>query len=251
MRRVLSKKNSSAQAGNALVFVFIGIVLFAALTYTFYRASRSPGKLSLAETLPLAQQIVAYAERVDGAVQNVMLQNGCLESQISFDNAVVAYPNGDAPVNKKCNIFDLAGGGLHFEPPPAEVLDTEAAGVADDTFPAGFLVGQYIFRGNICVDNIGTGVLNACAPEKAELLMMLPWVTKEICEAINQVLKHDNNMVVDTDGSFDDTKFDGSFDDAYTIGANGETTFRAGCYHSTGVTSPGIGYHFYYTLLAR
>ncbi len=238
---------NSGEAGNAMLYVLIGIALFVALVFTFTKSSRF-SKISTEDAILQAQAITSYADKINGAVQSAMLQSGCLSSQISFENSTVAgYTNAGAPANKKCNIFDLAGGGMNYEAPPAAAIDTVAATAA------GFPV-SYLFSGNVCVDNIGTGPLATCASDglgNEELLLIVPFVNATVCAAINKVLENKTPMLQDSGGSFDGTKFTGTFADGFALGDGGFTTYPTGCFQSTGGGSPGNGYHFYTVLLAR
>jgi hypothetical protein len=242
------------QTGNAMIYVLIAVALFTALSFTVSRTTKTSGNLSMEKATLAAQQIISYAEKINGAVQNLMLQNSCLGTQISFENATMAgYTNAAAPANKKCHIFDLAGGGMNFEMPDGDALDTVAA--AASAFPAGALVGNYFFTGKVCVDNVGSGPVATCATDglsNEELLLILPWVSQSVCTAINTILKNSAAILQDNDGSFDNTKFTGTYADGFAIGRAGFTTYPNGCYQSTAAgSSPGVGYHFYYTLLAR
>jgi hypothetical protein len=252
------RKNDNTMAGSAMIYVLIAIVLFVALALTVTKSTRT-GKMSLEDALLQAQNITSYADKINGAVQNVMLQNSCLASQINFANSTIAgYTNAGAPVNKKCDIFDPAGGGMIYQAPPTAALDTVAA--AASAFPAGAMVGQYLFHGKTCVTKMGTGATSACAgdaTDNEELLLIMPWVTATVCTAINQVLEIPGNTVAtiptDNTGSFDETKFTGSFTEGKAIGtATWDPPNPAGCFQSTAAgSSPGLGYHFYYILLAR
>lgn len=237
------RKKRTAQAGNALIYVLIGIVLFAALNFFMTKTNQTTGQMSAEDAHLNAQSIISFAEKVNGAVESVMLQNGCSVSQVSFENATVAgYANGNSPASKKCDIFNLSGGGLTYEPPSAKALDAGASGA---------LVGQYLFTGTACVDKVGTGTYSSCAAGNEELLLVLPFVNADTCNAVNQILGNKGAMLVDSDGSFGATKFTGSFTPAYAIGAAGAAIRPVGCYQATGAASPGAGYHFYMVLQAR
>jgi hypothetical protein len=244
----------SRQSGNAMLFVLIGIVLFAALSYSFTRSNRA-STLSLEDARIAANSILSYAEKINNAVQLVKLQNGCLNSQISFENATVAgYTNANAPASKKCHIFDSAGGTMLYEAPPSSALDSAAAAAssfADSTA----LLGSHFFFGGSCVDNIGTGPHATCATDgvdNEELLLILPWVNAGVCDAINTILGNSAAMLQDPAGGFQANKFTGSFSDGLAIGAAGYTAYANACFRSTSAAvRPGIGYHFYYTLAAR
>jgi hypothetical protein len=233
-------------SGNALLIVLIGIILFAALIFSLSRG-RSVSALSQEDATLYAQQITTFADKVNGAVQTVMLQNNCRDNKISFENPTLGgYVNATSP--NKCHIFDSKGGGLTYESPPVAALDSAAAGAGT----AGAL-GDYFFAGNVCVDNIGSGPHATCATDglaNEDLVLILPWVSADVCAAINRILENTDPMLQDANGSYDDTKFTGTFTDGFAIGAAGYTTYHAGCYKSTG-GSPGVGYHFYYVLSAR
>lgn len=226
------------QSGNALFFVLIGIALFAALSFTVVRMSRSTSKMSTQDARLSAQQLLSFAEHMAGAVQGVMLQNGCTLSQVSFENSSVGgYLNASAP--DKCKVFDAAGGGRTYLDPPPEAIDP---GASDP------LAGTYYFTGNTCVDGQGSGSIGSCASDgvaNEELLLIVPFVTGETCDAVNQILKRPNTPT-DAGSSFSGTKFTGSLNDGFALSA----TYPSGCYHSSG-GAPAAGYHFYYVLQAN
>ena len=240
-----SIKKSGAAAGNILLYVLIGIALFAALMFTITRENRYD--VGAVENAALyAQQITSYADKVNGAVQNVMMQNGCLASQISFQNSTVAgYTNGAL---NKCMIFDTAGGGMAFQIPPAQAVDNAAATAASSA-----LAGNYYFEGNACVTNAGTGPETsngaACSSSNSELLLIMPWVTQAVCAQIDQITMNTTTIPTVSAATFDGTKFTGTFAGTYTITTSG-TTYPSGCYQSSS-SPPGTGYHFYSVLLPR
>jgi len=238
-----------SQNGNALFFILIGIALFAALSFTVVRMSRSTSKMSAQDARLSAEQMLAFAEHVSGSVQAVMLQNGCTLSQVSFENGTVGgYTNASAP--DKCKIFNAAGGGMSYYPPPSEAIDTAAAAAAGGA--TGALAGTYYFTGNTCVDGQGSGSIGSCASdglENEELLLIVPFINAETCDAVNQILKRPGTFT-DAGTSFGGVKFTGSLSDGYALGSGSSTTYPSGCYHSSG-GNPGAGYHFYYVLQAN
>ncbi len=234
-------------SGNILLIVLIGIGLFAALM--FFLSRDKSYDAGAAENAALeVQQITAYAEKINGAVQNVMLQNHCLVTQISFQNTTVAgYTNG---ANTACMIFDLAGGGMIFQTPPTAAVDNAAATAAGSA-----LAGNYYFEGNGCVNNAGTGPTDngsgpACAATNADLILVMPFVTQTVCAQINQITMNSTTIPTVTAATFDGTKFTGTYAGTYTIGVASGTTYPSGCYH-TSASPPGTGYHFYSVLTAN
>ena len=228
-------KKHSFQSGNAMIFILIGIVLFSALTFTFTRNSRSPSSISSEDARLYAQQIISYAEKINGAVQNIMLQNGCSGTRVSFKNTSVAgYEH--APVSpQKCGVFNsTVGGGMNFESPPSGALT---------------VAGNYLFTGNVCVDNVGTGPYASCSSDSLkneELLLILPFVNVEVCKSINRLLSNSATIPQEATGGYDSTKFTGTYADGFELNSDAPAI----CFQSTG-GSPGSGYHFHYTFLAH
>ncbi|MCK5519170.1 MAG: hypothetical protein KAI61_07130 [Alphaproteobacteria bacterium] len=226
-------KKHSFQAGNAMLFILIGIVLFSALTFVFARGSRSPSGISSEDARLYAQEILSYAEKINGAVQTIMLQNGCSGTRVSFENTSVAGYNHVPPSPQKCNVFNsTVGGGMSFESPPSGALT---------------VAGDYLFTGNVCIDGVGTGPYATCESDSLkneELLLILPSVNAEVCVALNRLLSNSATIPQEATGGYNSTKFTGTYADGFALGSGAP----AKCFQSTG-GSPGSGYHFHYTLL--
>ncbi len=237
----------NSQSGNALLFVLTGIILFAALIYTMSRTGRTTQNMSFGKVSINAQSILSSAEKINNAVNSVTLQNNCRASKVSFETSeLTGYVNAASPASKKCHVFDKKGGAGVYHIPSINSFDTSKS--TEDSY------GEYLFVSNVCLDNVGTGSYLNCSTDvkvNEEMLMILPWINKDTCVAINRLLKNPI-MLTDPGNSFDASdaaKFTGSYTEGYTIGDVGVTTYDKGCFESTG--SPGAGYHFYYTLIAR
>jgi hypothetical protein len=235
-------QKQSAQSGNVLLIVLIGIALFAALMFFISRAKSSD--MGTAENAAMyAQQITSYAEKLHGAVQSVMLQNNCLATQVSFENPTAGgYANG---ANALCKVFDVNGGGMVYQAPPAQAIDTSSGSP---------LAGNYYFEGNACVTGAGTGPATAngaaCSAANSEIIFVMPFVTQAVCAQIDQITMNTTTIPTVSADAFDGaTKFTGTFAGTYTI-TTGSTTYPAGCFQSSG-SAPGAGYHFYEVLVAR
>jgi len=223
-------------SGNMLLIVLIGIALFAALSFVITRENHYDTGSSENATLQ-AQLITSYAEKINGTVQNLMLQNHCLLSQISFTSSA-----------SKCAIFDQTGvgGGVAAQTPPTAAVDTVSFAAAGS--PSATQAGTYIFEGNLCVTNTGT----ACgAGGGSALVFIMPWVTKAVCAQINQITANSTTIPTIATQTFDGTAFTGSFAGAAsnTITTTG-TTNTSGCFYST-FSTPGTGYHYYSVLQAN
>lgn len=165
------------QRGSALLYILIAIALLTALTVSLTRmSSNSGGNLEPEQARLKAQQIVAYAKSVESAVQFVGTQNNCGQAQISFENPVEgSYTNASAPTDKRCHVFDIAGGGLSWNNPPKS-----STVVGNET---------WFFEGNgHSITGFGTEGSGLCGSSCTDLIMVLPNVETSVCQQINFLL---------------------------------------------------------------
>jgi len=186
-----SGHKKSSENGNAFIFILIAIALFGALAFTFTRgAKQGTGNISKQQAKVAAQEIINYARLLEGAVDRVR-RNGCSESQLNFENAVVAgYSNTSAPTDGSCDIFETTGGRAIWATPPTNS--------SDDT--------SYLITGGNTVPNVG----NNASPD---LVLLLNSVDRNVCIELNNYLGVDNPGDAppqDSDG-IDTTLFTGSF----------------------------------------
>lgn len=233
---VITNKKTK-QAGNVFIIIMLGVFLFGALLYSFTKSgNQGTGNLTKQQAKIAAQEILNYARLVEGAVDRVR-RNGCSETEISFENAVVSgYSNPNAPSDKSCHIFDDEGGKVTYMIPPQSWNDSSHS--------AGFNFGELFFSGFTQIRNLGVDT-------KDELIMIIDWVPISICENLNYLLFNDNTITEDPGGWSFVGKFYGDYD-----GSSSSITLSAysphdgkesACYSSQ---SHG-GYHFYHVLLAR
>ncbi len=238
-----NKKNNRSN-GNILFMLLISIGLFAALSYTIARSSRTVSYSVDSDYNARVQEIITYAEKVSSAIARLRFENDCKASMVSFSQEDGDdYTNPNAPSSHKCDVFNYLGGGIKALTPPDTILDEK------HKTDVGY--GEYIYTGNICVDKIGTGVADGCASdsvENEELLVIVPWVKQNVCEIINGIMKNPN-MPEDEGSSFDGTKFTGTLEDGFALNNSKGTMYNIGCFSSSSI--PGEGYHFYYTLIEK
>lgn len=165
-RMQISKRNED---GNVLFLILIAVVLFAALTYAVVDSNRGgetdvskeKGELS-------AGEILNKVTAMQTVITRLMIANGCDDVNISFENAVVAgYDNDDAPDDNSCHVFNVSGGAMSWEDAPEKANDgsdwrfvANRVGKADNS------------------ENVGTSA--------QDLVMLLPNVTSNICNSINE-----------------------------------------------------------------
>lgn len=163
---------TQSRAGNAMVYVLVGIMLFAALAYTFMRTGQSAGSnMSKQQAKLAAQEIVHFGNLMEQAVNKVR-QKYCSETQINFRNSSEGdYINTNAPGEGYCDIFESTGGGMTWQNPPA--------GSNDGT--------TYRYVGGPVLHTIN-GQNSSYTSAHADLVMYLFNINQTLCQTINETL---------------------------------------------------------------
>ena len=154
--------------GNALVIIFIAVALFAALGVAFSSNSRqSTNLITDVQAEAYASSIESYRNDIKQAIKRVMLA-GCSDTQISFENNTISgYTNPNSPSNKKCHIFEKAGG-ISIQKP--------FSGLNNGS--------DWIFTNNRIRGYKGDNIVSS---DSSELMMLLPNVNLSICQKLNQI----------------------------------------------------------------
>lgn len=192
-----------SQRGNAVVFVLLAIALFAALAYTFMRGAKSgQGNLTSGQIKITAQDLINYSGNIEKAVDKLR-QKGCSENEISFEGAYLpggspySFSNPTAPSDNHCHIFNAAGGNI-----------------TDQQFTSLMTTSSYPYSYTIYVHQNAVQDVGTAAPE---LLMIVPNLKLEACNAINNILSVTGPLA---QGNFQITSFTGTYGPlATTIGA--------------------------------
>lgn len=234
------------ERGNAFFFVILGIVLFAALIFTVSRGmSENPGKISERQGKIYASELMGIAQQYGRGVQK-LLQRGCSENEISFENPEIAtYVNGDAPSDKSCHMFDPAGAGLSWKTVNSGAVD---AGIAAEEPSYDGHVGEIAVIKSDAVENLGSA--------SPELVLSFPFLKKEICEMINRSLGIPGDLPEDDlDGWAAGGHFQGTFATGGAVKTIGDTVASAAleekpafCVTSTDATPYNA---FIYVLIER
>lgn len=157
------KTRCASQSGNVFFIILVGIVMFAALMYTFSRSTRQ-GTESLGnrEAELAASDILSYAQKVERGVQRVLARQ-VSEVEISFANDFdTDYVNPNCSVNR-CLVFHPEGGAVTWKAPPAGVNGGE----------------NYEFVAN----QVGNA-LDPAEVTAIDLVILLP-VNVQVCAALN------------------------------------------------------------------
>lgn len=237
--------------GSAIIWILIAVGLFAALGFAFSSSSRtSTSLLTSAEAESYANQIIAYGNEVKSAVKRLRLR-GCDNTEISFENNIVAgYTNANAPTNKSCHVFNIAGGGLQYKQPSNNWIDS--------SFSGSDIYNEWIASGVPTVPKIGQKTCSSPSGSCSDLTIFLPYTTKEVCIKINDALGVNNPSgepwdEVDGICLHDTNRFSGSYGTG-GCGINGHATVNgknSACIKTLMETPSTNGYVFYTVLIAR
>ncbi len=226
---------NGSKNGNVLFLILIAVALFAALSYAITQSSRGGGSegVSPEKARIAASEILQYALLVEETVKRIRIINGCSDFQLSFQNILDAnHINPGAPADKRCHIFDAAGGGLA----PRKFL---LSGV--NRLP------NYATRSTI--PYIGTTCTDASC---VELYFWLRTIDKVVCMEFNKLVNFDNAANdAPTLSGFYGTPFQGTYTYGNTpAGFNGK---YSGCHRDASeIDANGNPYYdFYHLILAR
>lgn len=235
------------EKGSALFIILIAVALFGALAFAVSNMMKggNPSIISEEKSRLYADEILGYSRSLRQAVQNVKISNGCLDTDISFENSEVAGYEHTPAARDACKIFNQAGGGMTYIKPINEALD-----VQHSTQP---LYGNLWFPEDTCVTLVGGETSGDCSGDSVdneELIVFYPYIRREVCIQINKKLNITNpggNPPTENAAAWTATKFTGSFAD----GAELEQDKRMnGCF-TAGGSNPSSGFHYFQVLSAR
>lgn len=169
------------ERGNVFIFILLGIVLFAALSYVMARGFRSEGtdRMSDKRAGLIASDIFSYGSNIARAVERTK-RKGHSETEIDFSNSIMKRhtdpaidwtPNPNCS-DTSCRVFESGG-------VKARIFEDASNGntLPNSTdHPAG---GHPSFH-RISVKGIGT--------DAEDLLMLIVFLKPAVCEAINKKL---------------------------------------------------------------
>lgn len=177
------KTTYSSERGNVLIYIFIAIALFAALSFSVADIMRTgdPQSIGREQSYLYADEILDYTRKIRETVQYLRISNGCSDDQISFENTTVTdYENTNAPNDNSCHVFHPNGGGMTYMVPPDEFLAPSES--------AKTRYGEWYFLGESCVYNVGTsdgGCHGTGGADDSDLVVVLPWIKLSVCNALN------------------------------------------------------------------
>lgn len=231
MNKIQLQQNRRGEQGSALIYVFIGIALFAALLFTFSKSSTNTSSTGTTGNAKiLAAEILSQTEAIATTV-NKLLQKGCSESDLRFYkqdapggfgnagnlNGYVPLPLGDP----KCQVFYPTGGNMPPPPYNPQMFATDNPGV-DSLWGA---------TGHTVIFGVGSDDGNGSCPG-CDLIVLVRGITPEICTEINKILNIDPLPIyfndVDTNNGYQGSATFGKYDelgDSNTPTLNGKSAF--------------------------
>lgn len=255
---VIGKSSQNHEAGSVIVWILAMVAIFAALNYAISAGSRSGGaKISQEQARLAANDIIQYASTLKNAVQTLQI-NGCQDTEVSFDQAIISgYSNINAPTDQSCHIFKPNGGGLTYQRPDTDWLDSTKSAL---NFYGTLHTTSSLYVAGLGVDGAGANCAGA-SDDCRELITGIPYIKEDICKAINKKLgtgvDNDGTPYTDTGvsyGASTNNQFTGSYaTSGDTMGAatpSNYTNMMAGCI--AGDTNPASGsYSFFQVLIVR
>jgi hypothetical protein len=245
---IIHKK--SKISGNILFIILIAIGLFAALGSVVMDGESTTNKISEDKAKIYAQDILAYANAMEGAVQR-MLDRGVSENDLCFD--FDEYPGGNADYEHaacsetKNRVFHPSGGGMRHRTPDADYFDS--------AFNTDFRTGQYLISAQSEV--YGIPQASQSETDMQELILFTHGLKKEICTQINNHLNKDNpgGIPPEEGGSVSRNNSTIYFVGSYTVAGfniSGKLSDHARyCVQSSGTGNFQNGYVYYHVLHAR
>ena len=218
--------NRNTENGNVLILILVAVILFGALSFTVGQMLRSGNAEAIGEQQAsiYADEILGYAQQMRQAVQGMRISSGCDETEISFENAVVAgYTNG---ANTDCQVFHSDGGGMTYITPSSD-------------FGTGT---EWVFSGRPQVHGVGTtDTLLTCAT-CADLVVSLYNVLDIICTRINE--KMGISGIPQDSGDLNIEQFTGSYSGSDSISGcptNAAASCPSGTFESSELWSKPVG----------
>jgi hypothetical protein len=233
------------ERGSVLIYIFIAVAVMAALSFAVSRGNREGLATIEQERAELyATQILDYVGVIRRATQTILINNArpedlCFHTPRWGHNDYDPVPGAPfaCPVTEHA-VFDANGGGASFVVPTRDMLDV--------TFETQPLFGQWHFTGANGVQGVGS---DGGGADSSELLMVLPYLKRDVCAAINKRMQNPNPQTIPTDDpDFHlGTPFAGTFTAVATLNTATLNGRRTGCFAAN--TTPINGSYVFYTVL--
>lgn len=234
-------QHRASERGNVMFYIFIAVILLAALSYTIAESSRGNVQQLTSERARIyASELIEYANVMTSAVAQLRLRGVDVEDLCFDDTAWGVNDYDHAGCTDDANkLYSPSGAGLIWTRAPEKAMDESAS--PDKLW--------HIY-GNNEVQDVGT---TCGAAACADLILVVDELAKETCIQINELLGIDNPAgSPPTDSDIGETRYIGVFSYAHTLGdeAGGSafTGKTAACFQRLAAPTE---YTFYKVLIAR
>jgi hypothetical protein len=163
--------HSCSESGNILIYILGAIFIMGLLIMAVRGSGGSGANIDEEKVMIKASQVQQYAAELERAVKYIM-RNGYSESDIRFAHPDAAVAYGTISSTPGRQVFDKEGGGAEYRLPPS--------GINDGTY--------WQFYATTHIKDIGD---DDSADMKAELIAVLPNVTSDFCDRINDLNEQD------------------------------------------------------------
>lgn len=241
-----ARSNTHSERGSILFYIFIAIAALAALSFAVSRNSREGiGTVDRERSDLLATQILDYTGMIRRSIQS-MTVDGIDTGDICFDTPLWGHGsyNHAGCADPENQIFGSTGGGAVWQNNSEDIFDPAFTGQ-----PA---YGQWVFSGANAVTQVGTDCGTPGDAACNELLMVLPYIKRGACLALNKRLEVTASETVPVDDPDFDivTEYIGQFVNGKTLNTAALHGKRSGCFQAD--TTPADGsFAFFAVLIAR
>ncbi len=219
----------NSQSGNILFFILLAVALMAALSFTMMRGDGGGHNVDREKLLIYSTGVEQYGAELKQAIE-IVLDTGISETEISFAHASAPSEYGDEMVDPvTTQIFSFSGGKADYRTPKTEISSAS----------------QWEFYGESQMPQVGSS--------NADLIAVLPDVTKDFCDVFNKRVGLDITSTYpdDTGTCFKDVdanRFDGTFN--ATPNTLDTSTFSL-MPTPRACVKCGVDYHVYMVLYGR
>lgn len=183
----------NGESGNALIYVLIAIVLFAALSMTLGRQTdtNEAGTLSDDRAELYATQLISYASQAKSTVDQMLFMGASIdELDFTMPNAAGFSTGTQADIIKR--VFHPEGGGLIIGRIPE---DATTSSITDPE--AGWYIGRF-------------NTIDWTASSDEDVILVAYQIREEICAKINEKITGSSSIPIMGD-SIKETMIDDSF----------------------------------------
>ena len=236
-------KNPS-ERGSVLFYIFIAIAALAALSFAVSRNSREGiGTVDRERSELLATQILDYTGMIRRSIDSMRV-DGIAVADICFDTPRWGHAdyNHAACADTENQIFASTGGGAVWQDVAEDIFDPGRAGQ-----PA---YGRWVFSGANAVTGVGSDCGTPGDAPCNELLMVLPYIKRGVCLALNKRLEITTADAVPADDADFDivTEYTGAFVNGKVLNTPVLNGKRSGCFEAE--TTPADGSFAFFAVLA-